>query len=784
MKEAASKLKRRRAGSRWHGLGRIAGVLLVASTGLLCGTSLERGLAARDIQVDESLWSLERCESLSTPQGKLSLKGTRLYLRMAETENLAVRSVHIEFEAPPAPNYVDVYLRRTSESHLVVRAGSAAAAPNGLYEYRDGRVVSYVPGLKASWGLGGGVLAVETTDGRIRGYLDGELFLDLADPKPRGGHVGVGAGEGPPALVRCVQVQFIDTTPMGDRLLTVIGPYSTSDRLKPWLWALGGALVALGLWLALGVAASRLRGADRVHESNRDAIAHLLLVPSILGLSGTILGLALLTLVRLRQLASGRWLLPAPVDIKRSPQGRAIASLLAAGLAAGLLVVAIRGTSHISLAAASALLGPALLLTAGFVGRVAGIRPLRLAAACRVGFLIGLLWIVCWTLVSPDDPAKGLLPTGAGAIGFLLVCIELLLVLQVSYRQTRRHGTACLLTVCLILIIAELAIRGSPLRVTMAPEWVGAPGFERDDEMFWKYLEAELPERVRECQSAEPCLVMIGGSSTFGIGLDDRSHTLPAQLERLLRKRPETERAVVLNAGVPGYSSFQSLLYFRRFVVPIEPDVLVLHFGENDKEPAHFGFYTDREAWHWLEERPALARDLSSRLSHLRLYMWLRNNVLLVSRLVRQMHWPWMHQRSGPELSLRQSIYQSDFLYLAGESKIGAPSRVPLDDFEGILLDFNREVSAWSGRLLFIPEPSVIALNWMKGGPLVLLGAYHDRMKAVAAGLDTPVVDSLQGISGHLPDEVFLDAIHPTAYGNSLLAQAALKELVEGGLVP
>jgi len=93
-------------------------------------------------------------------------------------------------------------------------------------------------------------------------------------------------------------------------------------------------------------------------------------------------------------------------------------------------------------------------------------------------------------------------------------------------------------------------------------------------------------------------IACLGDSTTFGDTATTDGHTYPAQLERLLRERychsetpnskPETRnstaplRLEVINAGVPGYTSLEALIYFETKLLDYQSDVAILNVGLND----------------------------------------------------------------------------------------------------------------------------------------------------------------------------------------------------------
>ena len=96
-------------------------------------------------------------------------------------------------------------------------------------------------------------------------------------------------------------------------------------------------------------------------------------------------------------------------------------------------------------------------------------------------------------------------------------------------------------------------------------------------------------------------IVCIGGSTTYGHGLG-ANDTWPAALQRALREKGIA--ADVINAGVPGYGSHQSLLRYRRDIASLEPDLLLIYEGWNRTgalvDPAGFVPYaTPRPSASW-----------------------------------------------------------------------------------------------------------------------------------------------------------------------------------------
>ena len=107
-------------------------------------------------------------------------------------------------------------------------------------------------------------------------------------------------------------------------------------------------------------------------------------------------------------------------------------------------------------------------------------------------------------------------------------------------------------------------------------------------------------------------IVCLGGSTTYGDGVEEWRFTYPALLQDSLRARGMSEVEVV-NAGVPGYSSYESVVNLEFRVLDLHPDVIFFYEAINDVAPRlvwppsayrgdNSGFLTDK----WLLQEPSL----------------------------------------------------------------------------------------------------------------------------------------------------------------------------------
>jgi lysophospholipase L1-like esterase len=92
-------------------------------------------------------------------------------------------------------------------------------------------------------------------------------------------------------------------------------------------------------------------------------------------------------------------------------------------------------------------------------------------------------------------------------------------------------------------------------------------------------------------------ILMFGGSAVAGSGASTEGTTLPAQLEKKLREN-YSKPIEVINCGVGGYTSLQSLLYFIKISKSC-PDLVVVYDGWNDLVYSSvFGGFISKEDLH------------------------------------------------------------------------------------------------------------------------------------------------------------------------------------------
>ena len=97
-------------------------------------------------------------------------------------------------------------------------------------------------------------------------------------------------------------------------------------------------------------------------------------------------------------------------------------------------------------------------------------------------------------------------------------------------------------------------------------------------------------------------IMCIGGSTTFGSGVEDSVDTFPYQLELFMRKNRFDVH--VINSGIPYHTSLDVLIKLITNGIYFKPDMVLIHTGGNDTGPLNSPNHYLPDYTHW--------RDVSS----------------------------------------------------------------------------------------------------------------------------------------------------------------------------
>jgi len=291
--------------------------------------------------------------------------------------------------------------------------------------------------------------------------------------------------------------------------------------------------------------------------------------------------------------------------------------------------------------------------------------------------------------------------------------------------------------------------RADPLVVTAADGTDASAGLRRSDPLlFWSLQPgAEAPSvrinshglrgpEIPPDAAGEHRILFLGESTTFAGRMPYEQCYAHRVGELLPRYRGRPVRAI--NAGVPGYSSFQGFQYLHHRGLALEPDTVVLYFGYND---------------------------------------FLRVSYLSSSQLVdagRRNDWELFEHRRTPRNRLRAFLERHSDLYR------GLRSLVEPDGFERLAHDDTRKFRVPRAHRTALLE-GFVELAGEHGFDLVIVVPRYLRFRShvrllreFAAARSVPLVDLSTGFPPHppeAPNELFLDRVHPTPAGHAVIAE-------------
>ncbi len=254
-------------------------------------------------------------------------------------------------------------------------------------------------------------------------------------------------------------------------------------------------------------------------------------------------------------------------------------------------------------------------------------------------------------------------------------------------------------------------------------------------------------------------ILCLGSSSTYGVGTrhpDEDGY--PTQLERILR-RTGAAKVEVLNAGIPGITLDGLYVLAQEVLLPMEPDLVVLYFGNNG-------------------ERAGTVEWMAALKAKVRRYPALRTPEQLA--VAADLRW------SPPWLVSAYTVSDQLRLFRLGRAMVGG-LRMPPSDTAG-------------------PEGAMaeelVALCKVEDVPLLLVSeivqadlhggadphGYHRVFAALAATAtatsEVHHLDPRKRIPRHELEAHFVDSVHMDRHGYGLLAQAIADRIDAAGLVP
>jgi len=106
-------------------------------------------------------------------------------------------------------------------------------------------------------------------------------------------------------------------------------------------------------------------------------------------------------------------------------------------------------------------------------------------------------------------------------------------------------------------------------------------------------------KEIVPCKSSQNFrIVCLGGSATFCGNVPDNETWCQILEDRLNRKQSPNLKFEVINAGVPGYTTAESMVNLSLRIIDLNPDVVIVYHSYNDYKPnRHPNFKPDYSHW-------------------------------------------------------------------------------------------------------------------------------------------------------------------------------------------
>jgi len=289
--------------------------------------------------------------------------------------------------------------------------------------------------------------------------------------------------------------------------------------------------------------------------------------------------------------------------------------------------------------------------------------------------------------------------------------------------------------------------------------FVLAPGFADHNELGFRgpSLAAQKAPGVRR-------VACIGASTTYGLDVSALEAN-PAQLGELLSK--SHGKWEVINAGVPGWVSSETLVDLELRVLPLQPDVVVILQGRNELFPqAYNGFRSDYTHF----RRPGFNYSVSN-YGHKELFRW--SNLAMLACTLRGERFGWSERAEHPLYG--GIVWENRPTTAEVARNLEDPARLaPLRSNLESMIEVCRArgIQVVVCTMAFLPGK--LAMDELEPDPKVapVLAAQVERNNAlareVAGRLGAAVVDTARLVEH---PELFRDDCHLSPEGHRLFAQ-------------
>ncbi len=229
--------------------------------------------------------------------------------------------------------------------------------------------------------------------------------------------------------------------------------------------------------------------------------------------------------------------------------------------------------------------------------------PQKITMAFLYGFA---LLFALWGFFNEHTLTLMFLPSSANFSPYQWAALTVTVVCVVAASGIRRYGLPrCMQRDWVLNLLLMIAVCVSPVllfEMALDPFYHETQKevsiFQQDDQLGWRMkpnlnedyggtpirtnsigLRGEEPLNPKPSESKR--ILFLGDSVIFGLRIAPEANTLPAITASKLEERLSIPIEAI-NAGVPGYNTYQQYLYFKHEGIHLKPDAVVLCFVMND----------------------------------------------------------------------------------------------------------------------------------------------------------------------------------------------------------
>jgi hypothetical protein len=246
-------------------------------------------------------------------------------------------------------------------------------------------------------------------------------------------------------------------------------------------------------------------------------------------------------------------------------------------------------------------------------------------------------------------------------------------------------------------------------------------------------------------------IIVLGGSTAFGTGLENDGQTFAAHLERIL------EGAEVINAAVIGHHSKQELIYILSELIEWRPDLIIAIDGWNDWE------FNSEDSGLFIHQQEAM---------------------LKISTALTTAHWTDRVKRLPQILFPATSRYVFERFWPGGAKDLEEKDPMEVrEDYAQNVIRMDRVARAFGSAFLCVMQvdqsDNAVNMHKQEGN------GYGDFCDHAAGRFSESGVEwmDMNGMRNRFADAMFMDRVHLTSEGYRIMARAVAVRIRERSLL-